>query len=169
VDRLQVGRSASLECYQKNDRKEVNPQHKKTSQHLLPSLKMDPQTTPVLFSPFSSKARRLASHRDQILQNDTKALFGFRHCRSVSVLLHIGIYSTQDVDDIPDDDGYGPILFPLKDGDRREIVLVNPHAFENGESSSNRGERKKIVGKVTVETARLVAEVVSSTDFLYML
>ena len=125
------------------------------------------QNTPVIFSPFSSKARRLASHRDEILKDDAKALFGFKNCRSVSVLLKIGTHPNNNIDssddDCPDEEGYGPILFPMKDGDRREVVLVNPNAFEDGDLSNDekRGERKRIVGKVTVETARLVAEVVS--------
>jgi hypothetical protein len=44
------------------------------------------------------------------------------------------------------------------------VVLVNPHAFEKEDADANissGGDRKRIVGKVTVETARLVAEVVS--------
>lgn len=129
---------------------------------------------PVIFSPFSSKARRLASHRDEILQeNDTNALFGFKHCRSVSVVLKIDTHPSSftsrvdanayDDEDCPDDEGYGPILFPMKDGDKGEVVLVNPYAFENVENGSEekKGDRKRIVGRVTVETARLVAEVVS--------
>jgi hypothetical protein len=136
--------------------------------------KMNTQTpTPVIFSPFSSKARRLASHRDELLQNDNNALFGFKHCRSVSILLKIGTHPyNNDPEDCPDEEGYGPILFPLKDGDKGEVVLVNPHAFENSDIDNNskgsKGERKRIVGKVTVETARLVAEVVSIYFMCYL-
>ena len=125
---------------------------------------MDPNA-PIIFSPFSSKARRLASHRDEILNDDAKPLFGFQNCRSVSVLLKIGTHpnNTACDDDCPDEEGYGPILFPMKDGDRREIVLVNPNAFEDGDvNNEKKSGWKKIAGKVTVETARLVAEVVRS-------
>ena len=131
------------------------------------------QNSPVIFSPFSSKARRLASHSEEILKDKSKALFGFKHCRSVSVLLNIGAHANvNDEDDGgPDEDGYGPLLFPIKDGDKRDVVLVNPYAFDNdgldNKEGKENGGRKRIVGKVTVETARLVAEVsnVSSEDW----
>ena len=91
--------------------------------------------------------------------------------------------SLYEEEDCTDEDGYGPILFPLLDKktinarvtsgnansnkrseNHREVVLVNPHAFEKEDADANissGGDRKRIVGKVTVETARLVAEVVS--------
>ncbi|KAL3800476.1 hypothetical protein HJC23_011713, partial [Cyclotella cryptica] len=159
----------------------------------------DPIHAPPTFSPFSLKARRLARHREEILKcrvDPTAAdsgllLFGLRHCRSVSVLLKVGVHPRSlqeqqeyfDEEDRADDDGFGPTLFPIEATDvgrvavdaRREVVLVNPHAFENKADDAigvaaveaNAGERKKILGKVTVETARLVAEVsqISSEDW----
>ncbi|KAL7465113.1 hypothetical protein ACHAXS_005439, partial [Conticribra weissflogii] len=115
-----------------------------------------------------------------------------------------------DDEDRIDDDGYGPILFPLlsenseghktnamselffgrsndfivpKSLQHGEVVLVNPNAFvadEEDGSVANRLEtvsvrsieskekqEKRILGRVTVETARLVAEVsqISSEDW----
>lgn len=117
---------------------------------------------------------------------------------------HEGNYEIFDDDDRIDDDGYGPILFPLlsenfggrvatnamsesigkphkntapKSLQHGEVVLVNPNAFVGDEDDgsvvsqrevvstrsieSREKQKKRIVGRVTVETARLVAEVVS--------
>ena len=129
---------------------------------------MDTENKQDIFSPFSSKARRLASNPDDVFDTPDDVTFGFKHCRSVSVLLKIGVHlpceTHSSQEDYPDQDGYGPILFPLKDGNEQDLVLVNPHAFEHDDSktsSGNTGDRKRIAGKATVETARLVAEVVS--------
>ena len=100
-----------------------------------------------------------------------------RHPRS------FGNSSGYEEEDCTDEDGYGPVLFPLLDKNDtnnhnvqvtsgnansnkrsesyREVALINPHAFEKDAECNTTGDRKRIVGKVTVETARLVAEVVS--------
>ena len=39
--------------------------------------------------------------------------------------------------------------------------MINPQAFEKDAECNTTGDRKRIVRKVTVETARLMAEVVS--------
>ena len=102
----------------------------------------------------------------------------------LSLLLKVAEHppNTQSNPDDIDDNGYGPILFPLlndQDGlstgnsggnnianrpgvQPGEVILVNPNAFENAETSATR-----IAGRVTVETARLVADVsqISSEDW----
>jgi len=87
-----------------------------------------------------------------------------------------------------DEDGYGPILYPAlvdqeaaavdgREGEEvksaqlmkhGEVILVNPNAFdaEDNNEGGNKGPesdkaKKRIAGRVTVETAKLVAEVVS--------
>ena len=103
--------------------------------------------------------------------------------KKLSLLLKVADHppNTQSNPDDIDDNGYGPILFPLlndEDGPSTanfsgnnpnrpgiqpgEVILVNPNAFENAETSATR-----IAGRVTVETARLVADVsqISSEDW----
>ena len=96
--------------------------------------------------------------------------------------------AVEEVDQV-DEDGYGPILFPALmmdeepqtaargvDGEQLdktinrssplmkhgEVILVNPNAFDNAEEEEvGSTAKKRIAGRVTVDTARLVAEVVS--------
>jgi len=92
--------------------------------------------------------------------------------------------------DETDEDGYGPILYPAlidqeaaaadgREGEEvksaqlmkhGEVILVNPNAFDAEDNEGNNKEgseslgakaKKRIAGRVTVETAKLVAEVVS--------
>ena len=92
-----------------------------------------------------------------------------------------------------DEDGYGPILYPAlidqeaASNDREgeevksssqlmkhgEVILVNPNAFDSEDNNEgiNKGSesdkaKKRIAGRVTVETAKLVAEVVRSHSIL---
>ncbi|KAL9190555.1 hypothetical protein ACHAXT_000261 [Thalassiosira profunda] len=126
---------------------------------------------------------------------------GLKDGRNVSLLLkvrpHPNATLTGDAgtSDQVDDDGYGPVLFPLMleqegGGDGGQVVdgkvatsvvqqggviVVNPNAFdaEAGEDEGSRSgtaanqSKKRIAGRVTVETARLVAQVsqISSEDW----
>lgn len=105
--------------------------------------------------------------------------------RRVSILLKVNSHPRVDggesnCDDGMDEDGYGPLLFPISIGQEddvndatseagrcqscREVILVNPHAFDAKEGVTS--QNQETAGRITVETARLVAEVVSLHSFL---
>ena len=149
--------------------------------------------------------------RSMAFVSNTASRTSISHRSRQSSIRKIGGHEDEGVvyeeEDRVDDDGYGPILFPLllekaEDGNATDVVdellgksqvkvgqvqrshshlqhgevaLVNPNAFQPDEddvSQVNRGgssvkfiddkhrQTKRIAGRVTVETARLVAEVV---------
>jgi hypothetical protein len=120
-------------------------------------------------SPFSSKARRLACQRNEVLKcrsvddsfgamgadgaNDAHdkisgdAFFGLQSCRTVSVILKIarhprslGGCSGYKEEDCTDDDGCGPILFPLLDK-----KTINAQVTSGNANSNKRGESHREV------------------------
>ena len=120
------------------------------------------------FSPFSSKARRLACHRNEVLKcrsvddsfgamggdgahdehgSSGDTFFGLQSCRTVSVVLKISRHprtlrgcSGYKEEDCTDDNGCGPILFPLLDK-----KTINAQVTSGNANSNKRGESHREV------------------------